>query len=83
MGITEPLLPKTFPKRTATNLNITEYLSGAILICILHAKVGKKLRNLIRFPCLNLGIKALNNHLTEPFGRTHNIGRVDRLICTN
>ena len=61
--------------------DIAEYLAGAVLIRVLNARMGEELRNLVGLACFDLGVKALNDHLTQSLAGSHDVGGIDSFIC--
>ena len=45
--------------------------------------MGKQTRYLCSFSLLNLVVEGLDNHLTQPLGSSHDVGRVHRLVRTD
>ena len=66
--------------RHELRLDILKHPAGAVLIRVLKTHMGEELRELRGLALLDLGVEALDDHLTEPLGGAHHVGGVHGLV---
>ena len=63
--------------------DIFEDLPVTGFIRVFSSAMHIKLRDLICFSCLDLGVEALDDHFAQTLARAHDICRIDSLVCTD
>ena len=60
--------------------DILKHATAAVLVGVLKTHMREKLGDLVRFPRLDLGVEALNDHFAQPLGGAHHVGGVHGLV---